>query len=57
MLIVESLIFIGAGAGAVVGAGEKNPGAGEKRTGSVTPETLSFWLFSTNATVLFFKTH
>ena len=33
-LIVRSLLFIGAGAG--VGAGEKIPGAGQKRTGSAT---------------------
>ena len=32
--MVESLLFIGAGAGA--GTGEKLPGAGQKRTGSAT---------------------
>ena len=38
--MVESLLFIGAGAGVGAGvragAGEKIPGAGQKRTGSTT---------------------
>ena len=34
--MVEALLFTGAGAG----AGEKNPGAGQKRTGSATLLTV-----------------